>query len=132
VDLGDLPEQPFEMQAVHDLFHAEHARLFGHANRTGRVAIDNLRLQTIGVQAKPSAHATEAGRARVSLPAQKRALRLAGQWHENAPVYAWDDLPAGWSGAGPAIIQKDLATILVPAGYTAMLGSLGDLELVKG
>jgi hypothetical protein len=58
-------------------------------------------------------------------------LRLGGHQLDDALVFAWKDLPQGWSWPGPIVIQQDLATILVPQSYTAHVSALGDLELVK-
>lgn len=115
------------------LFHAEHQRLFGHANQAASISIDNLRVRTIGRQPKPST-AQLATRLDISAPTpdELRCIRLGKRWMEDVPVYAWSLLPPGWSSPGPAVIQQDLATILVPDGYLAKVGYLGDLEMTRG
>lgn len=119
------------LDAVLAAFHAEHDRLFGHENVEAPVAFDTLRVRTHGVQAKPSSMPLAVDGRKVD-PDERRKVRIDGEWVEDVPVYAWRGLTPGWSTEGPAIIQQDLATILVPAAYTASLGALGDLELVKG
>jgi N-methylhydantoinase A len=136
VDVSSAVVDPAgSMGVVYSLFHQEHRRLFGHANPNAPVAIDDLRLRTIGRQPKPAAkdptrHTTNSSIAQVS-PAERRTLRLAGRSCENAAVFDWGQLPRHWSHAGPAVIQQDLATILVPDGFRARMGAFGDVELLK-
>jgi N-methylhydantoinase A len=116
---------------VAEAFHREHERLFGHANREAPVATDTLRVRTVGRQAKPSGAPMPQADSTAPEPLERRRLRFARNWVEAVPVYDWASLPRGWSAAGPAVVQQDLATILVPPGYTAQLGLRGDLELAR-
>jgi N-methylhydantoinase A len=118
--------EPLDM--IVSLFHAEHERLFGHANRASPVAIDDLRLKTVGRQAKPHVEAHPATGAATVPPAGRRPIRFGGRTLD-AAIHGWSSLPAGWSATGPAIIEQDLATILVPPSYQASVGRFGDLEL---
>jgi N-methylhydantoinase A len=124
------PSGAVSVEALTAGFHDEHERLFGHANRAARTAVDALRLQTVGRQAKPPA-GRRGGGLQDGAPVELRDLRIAGGWARGVPVHEWDGLPGGWSAVGPAIIQQDLATIFAPPGYVARLGTLGDLELTK-
>lgn len=129
-DGSGLPGRP-GLPGLDRLFHDEHERLFGHADRSSPAAIDELRLRTIGVQAKPPATPMPAAARAPPRPAERRTLRFAERSHEDAPVYAWPDLPTGWSVEGPAIIEQDLATILVPPHYRAAVGPFGDLDMTR-
>jgi N-methylhydantoinase A len=131
VDLSDALEKGSDLNAIFALFHQEHQRLFGHSDASSPVVIDNLRLRTIGRQAKPAPLRAPQGERSTARPAETRPLRSEGRWVDDAPVYAWADLEIGWRISGPAIVQQDLATILVPQGYRAQLGALGDLEMTK-
>ncbi|MBS7701100.1 MULTISPECIES: hydantoinase/oxoprolinase family protein [unclassified Chelatococcus] len=130
IDLSAVVSAGDGLDAIVAAFHAEHERLFGHANPEAPVSIDTLRVRTVGRQAKPGA-AVLAGAGTEPQAVERRRVRSGGRWLEDVPVYAWSDLSPHWAGAGPAIIQQDLATILVPPGYAAQVGALGDLELVK-
>jgi N-methylhydantoinase A len=110
-------------------FHAEHERLFGHADRASPVVIDNLRLRSIGRQKKPRLKALPKGSA--PEPIGRRRLRLGGGWTGEAPIFAQKALAPGSGIAGPAIIEQDLATLLVLPGFTASVGDHGDIELAK-
>jgi N-methylhydantoinase A len=117
--------------AVQEAFHAEHERLFGHANRDAPVAIDTLRIRTMGRQAKPSGAPLPPSDRTTPAPLEHRRLRFGRSWVEDVPIYDWATLPPRWSASGPAVVQQDLATILVPPGYAVQLGLRGDLELAR-
>lgn len=117
--------------AVLEAFHAEHERLFGHANRDAAVATDTLRLRTIGRQRKPSDAPLPPAAATAVAPRTHRRLRFGRAWVEAVPVFDWADLPPGWETAGPAVVRQDLATILIPPGYAARVGPRGDLDMTR-
>jgi N-methylhydantoinase A len=131
VDLTDALEAGVKIDAIFGLFHQEHHRLFGHSDVSSPVVIDNLRLRTIGRQAKPAPIRTDREERSVLQPFETRAIWIEGRWVDRAPVYSWADLQTGDQIIGPAIVQQDLATILVPQGYHARLGAFGDLEMMK-
>lgn len=114
-----------------EAFHAEHDRLFGHRDEAAAVAIDELRVRTIGRQPKPHAEPGTAAAAGPAEPYRRRDIRIAGTVHAAAPVYLRAMLAPGSVIHGPAIIEQDVATVLVPLGYTACAGALGDLVLSR-
>jgi N-methylhydantoinase A len=131
VDLTDAVDGKADMNAISSLFHDEHHRLFGHSDRNASVVIDDMRLQTIGRQAKPAAIPIERATTGAPVFIEFGAVRFKGQWHRETPIFSWDALPPDWVATGPAIVQQELATILVPPGYTARIGVFGDLEMMK-
>jgi N-methylhydantoinase A len=129
VDISEALRHPKALDRSHAAFHAEHERLFGHADPTATIAINELRVRTAGVQAKPGTELPErCGPAAVEAT-ERRTLRFGGQAHEGCAVWSRDALMPGWSGTGPAIIEQDVATILVPPGFKAKVAPLGDLWL---
>ncbi len=112
-------------------FHRAHRALFGHANPAGAVALDEVRLRTIGRQARPAARPEPEVPSRAE-PMERRDLRIGGVAIAGVPVFARAGLPVGWHCAGPAIIEQDIATVLVLPGHTARVGAFGDLELTRG
>ncbi len=132
VDVGTALSSPDPGQAMAACFHAEHERLFGHANHGASVvAVDDLRLKTVGQQAKPGSEPLGAAAGTDGPPKERRAIRYGGRAFDDVPVFSWNELAPGWQATGPAIIEQDLATILVPPSYRASVGSFGDLDLTQ-
>jgi N-methylhydantoinase A len=122
--LGDTPD----LAAVAEAFHAEHRRLFGHANPGAAVQIIAIRLRVRGKLSRPAAvpAAPGAGTPRAS----HRRLRCNGAWHD-ARLYAWSELPIGWEIRGPAVIEQETATVVVPPAFRVRVGVFGDLILQR-
>jgi N-methylhydantoinase A len=129
VDLTGWVGSGADLPALVEAFHAEHRRLFDHADPEAAVVIDDLRTRSHGASPKPHATPPEAPPPAPVAAARTRSFRLDGVTIPDAPVYARDGLPPGWRGSGPAIIEQDVATILVPPGYAIEAGALGDLWL---
>lgn len=111
------------------LFHAEHERLFGHAHPGTEIEIITLRLRVRGALSAPTGNSdalTQPG----PLQTGTRKAMFDGGWHE-VPVYAWNGLPAGWHARGPAIIEQETATVVVPPAFTIALSRFGDLVLER-
>ncbi len=131
VDLTGSMVEDGDVRAIEAAFHDEHQRLFGHSDRAAPVSIDTLRVRSTGLQAKPAAVPLASVAATPVVPIDFRPIRLGDRWVEQVPVLDRTDLQAGWQQSGPAIIQQDLATILVPEHYHARVGDFGDLEMWK-
>jgi N-methylhydantoinase A len=131
VDLTAVVAGQGDMEAVAAAFHRAHASLFGHANPSGAVVIDEIRLRSIGRQARPAARAVAASPMAAPEPMERRDMRIGGVPVTGVPVYSRSGLPVGWHCAGPAIIEQDIATVLVLPGHLARVGAFGDLELTR-
>ena len=103
----------------------------GHSSRDTPVAINELLVRTLGRQAKPNASPDGLAHGAPAAPASRRELRFAGRWWPECPVFARAGLGPGWTASGPAIIEQDLATLLVPPGFRAETGALGDIMLTR-
>lgn len=131
VDLTDILHHGWGMAGVAAAFHAEHEKLFGYANSDAAVAVNELMVRTFGRRVKPAAKANAKATARSAKPASYRNLRFQGRWWSDCPIFARTDLDPGWQQSGPAVIEHDLATVLVPPGFRAVVGALGDIMLTK-
>ncbi|MEO1574895.1 MAG: hydantoinase/oxoprolinase family protein, partial [Pseudomonadota bacterium] len=112
-----------------DDFHAAHERRYGHANRKAPVEFVNLRVAVFGRLEKYR----DGGRATLDEAIPTLATRNAvfgGATHET-PVLARDRMPGGERYAGPAIIEEQSATTVVPPGWTAFVDDLGNLMLQR-
>ena len=110
------------------LFHAEHLRIHGFADDTAPVELRNLRVVAIGHTGKPPAHS-----ARVpDKPAKpdRRRCYLADRWTD-ADVRRRSDLAPGCPVMGPAVLEQDDTTVVVPSGWQVKVTERGDLLLSK-
>ncbi|MCK1402306.1 hydantoinase/oxoprolinase family protein [Bradyrhizobium sp. 4] len=130
VDITEALRSHAGMAGFTAAFDAEHEKLFGYANPGAPVAINELLVRTFGRQAKP--HAMTDAKASVKVAATShRDLRFRGRWWPGCPIFSRSDLAAGWTQLGPTVIEHELATILVPPGFRAEVGALGDILLSK-
>lgn len=116
--------------AILAAFHAEHARLFGHASLDAAVQLVNLRLVVSGATPKP--RLTQPAPA--TAPAQAERMVTGwfdGESHQIA-LYARTDLAPGHSFCGPAIIGQDDTTTVVPPGFAVRVDAFGNLIITKG
>ena len=119
-----------DIEAMTGAFHAAHDRLYGYALSDGDAAVEliNVRLAAYGMTEKPAPRPVPAGR---NPPGKRfREVRLPGrESFEKVAVYDGASLPAGFRGAGPAIVEAPLTTALVPPGFDLEVDRFGSLIL---
>ncbi len=118
-----------DLTAIGESFHAQHRRLYGHADPGSPIEVLSLRVRVRGELPRPAAVPLPE-RATTARPAGWRRARFAGTWHDT-PVFRWIDLPVGWRADGAAIVEQETATVVIPPGFVAHLGRLGDLILER-
>jgi N-methylhydantoinase A len=111
-----------------DVFHTEHERLYGYADRKRPVEAVNLRLLAVGKGPKLPA---ERQRRRTESKPEAHRVRWDGHWL-NAQLVLRDHLRVGASLRGPAIIAEFSATTFVPPGWRAWSRRSGHLEILHG
>ncbi|MFC0218985.1 hydantoinase/oxoprolinase family protein [Pseudochelatococcus lubricantis] len=114
-----------DTRAIVAAFHAEHERLFGHADAHGAVQLVNLRLVVAGHTPKPPL---------LPLPAATDAavpLKTVAAWFDGVqletPVYARMQLRAGHCFGAPAIVAQDDTTTVIPPGFSVNVDGFGNL-----
>ncbi|HEY8518490.1 MAG TPA: hydantoinase B/oxoprolinase family protein [Gammaproteobacteria bacterium] len=110
-------------------FHAAHERHFGFRADGTPVAIEALELEAVGRTGLP-AQEPWLGGTREPRPAALRSVWFEGGWRET-PIYRRDDLAAGASVEGPAVIAEENATTVVEPGWRASVDALGNLLLTR-
>jgi N-methylhydantoinase A len=118
-----------DLAVIAESFHAQHRRLYGHADPGAPIEVLSLRMRVRGGLPRPAA-VPLAVRGTSAAPVARRQARLAGTWHDT-PVFRWADLPVGWRTEGAAIVEQETATVVIPPGFTARLGHFGDLILER-
>ena len=99
-----------------ELFHREHERRYGYANRSRTVELVNIRIRAV----VPSETIHSAEHERRSGDGRKaaicdRQIFVDGGWSKGM-VYAREELRAGDSFCGPAVVAEYSATTFVPPG----------------
>jgi N-methylhydantoinase A len=85
----------------------------------GLLAVDKPGLPRIGAGGRDAADAAR-GRRRVD---------FAEDGVHDTPIYRRERLPAGFSLAGPVVIEEEATTIVVPPGARAVLDEFGNVEI---
>ncbi|HKW94230.1 MAG TPA: hydantoinase/oxoprolinase family protein [Methylomirabilota bacterium] len=108
-------------------FHDRHERLYAHADRAADVELIDLRATITGATPKPDLRPWPAGHGPASAAA-RRTIHHRRQRHE-ALVCHRRDLRAGQHLDGPAIVEQEDTTTLVPAGFRATVDAFGNLVI---
>jgi N-methylhydantoinase A len=136
-----------QMQHMLDLFHEEHARVYGYADRQSEIELVTARVESVAELVKPAlpeaspvspasvpGHAALAGTPVLQAPVAS-SERLVG-FDDVAqmlptPIYQRETLQAGNRIAGPAIIEQYDATTLLPPGWQAIVDRFSNLLIER-
>jgi len=118
---GDDPQQ------IRDAFLVQHRARFGHAESDQRVEVVNLRV--VALREGPLPRFADARRV-VQRPGASRPITLRGA-RVSASVWALDDLAAGVTVAGPAILVGRNATALVEPGWCGTVHPCGAVLVAR-
>jgi len=110
-------------------FHRAHEQRYGYHEVTRAVEIVNVRCRATGMTEKPGL-ARLARRSRGARMAAPKTLRCSFEGKpESAKLFAREELRAGDTFVGPAVISEYSATSLVPRAWTARVDSYGQILL---
>jgi N-methylhydantoinase A len=118
-----------DIDALRADFHATHRDSFAVADEASPVEVITWGSRARGrIRASAESTALDQPAARTAeAPASKRRrLFLDGEWVDGA-IYVRGDLPAGSRLNGPAIIESDSTTIVVPTGASVVAGKTDSL-----
>jgi N-methylhydantoinase A len=116
-DLDDLVEA----------FHQLHERLYAHADRAADVELIDLRATITGTTPKPQLHRPARGEGPAA-PYSRRRIHYDRRSYE-AAIYHRRDLLAGQYFDGPAVVEQDDTTTLVPDGFRGEVDGLGNIVI---
>lgn len=128
----EVPLQPEwlasgDLVAMADAFHAEHERLYGHADRDAPIQAISLRMVIAG--AVPAPHFPPQDRVSgAPVPAGEVTVHLDGVPHQ-APLYRRDTLRHGHRIVGPCIVAQEDTTSCIPPGLAGEVDRYGNLRL---
>jgi len=120
-----------DLSTIEAGFHAEHERLYSHADPSAPVEYIELRTRILGALDAPRPSPVDWTGDGDAVTGHK-VLRLNGATFDDCSVYRRDGLEPGRRVPGPAIIEQPDATVLVPDGFVAEVAAYGDLILTRG
>jgi N-methylhydantoinase A len=131
----DVPMPPGEvspelLQATLDEFHRLHEQFYGYSI-TGEV-IELIRFN-VTVSGQTDAVTLPAmvsnGHFPGGQPVAERPVYFQGQGLLDTPIYRRDDLPAGFTAAGPLIVEETSSTTVVHPGQRLEVGGTGVMTI---
>ncbi|MET7339303.1 hydantoinase/oxoprolinase family protein [Nonomuraea sp. NPDC005650] len=122
-----LDPDRLDVEAVSEAFHAEHERLYGFRDQDATIELGTARLGVAGPPTELPPAAVPPGTG-APPPAHRRRVLLAGTWHD-AQVHLRESLGVGDAFDGPAIVEQDDTTVVVPPGWSADVDEAGNLHL---
>jgi N-methylhydantoinase A len=117
VTLADERRQLQSLTAVTGAFHDDYEVVYSQSDRTAPVEIVNIRVTISGEKPHPALEEIPSVNG-AHPPARRREIYLDGAWR-TAAVYDRAVLRAGERLEGPAVIEQDDTTSLLPPGTTA-------------
>jgi N-methylhydantoinase A len=118
------------LEAVRASFDAAHERMYGYAQPQAPIELVTFRVKASLPTPRPKFAADPAAGAIAVQPrAQRRTYFEAIGDFVTCPVFARDDLPAGVTLQGPAIVEQMDTTIVVPPDFEASADGWGNLLL---
>ncbi len=113
-------------------FHDQHAAVHGHCAKDTPVEVVSCRLRATAPMPK-YAPVEEAAAPQAIVPHARgsRRLTLGPDRTVDAALWRRDELPVGWTGAGPAIVEQLDSTTIVPDGWSMRCDAWGNLVLER-
>jgi N-methylhydantoinase A len=109
-------------------FHAAHEARFGFAIPGDIIEIVTYTVTATSRTVKPELHRLPPAESPPVPVAERRVLFVAGE--ETAPVYRRDDLRAGDTFAGPALVEEAASVTVVEPGQRLTVDAFGHLLIV--
>ncbi len=111
-------------------FHAAHRRAYGHASPVDETEIVTLRVRATGRMPEPTWHDLETPAGAKARPAAREVWSPAGGRRRYAVHYR-EALGPGAKAAGPCVVEHDDSTIVIPAGWSLVVGAAGNAVLER-
>lgn len=116
-----------DVTAVAEAFHAEHQRLYGHADPEAPIQVIAINLVVTGHSAKPTLPRS------TPKPHAVTSAKTITAWLDGAQaevaLFARTDLTPGAIFSSPCMIAQDDTTTIVPAGFAGTVDGHGNLIL---
>ena len=110
---------------LREKFEESHTRSFGHANAINDVEIVNIRLVSFGLVDKPALSFIPEERGDALI--ERRPVWFDGDWMD-CPIYQLTAMTSGFTLVGPAIVEEEGGTSVVPPLWSVSVHSSGVLD----
>jgi N-methylhydantoinase A len=120
----DWLEAP-DTRPIVEAFYRLHEQLYAHADPSGQVELISVHAKVVGTTPKPIARPLTVGGG-AATPSDRRAIHYRGHRYE-AAVYQRSDLLAEHALTGPAVVEQEDATVLIPDGFVGLVDTYGNL-----
>lgn len=130
VRLPDTAIKEKDLAPMWDAFHAEHERIYCHADRNAPVEFVDLRLRVRGAMRIPEPSSPKLTIKQEPLKGV-RSMRFQGKTYPRARVYDRTRLGLSDVVEGPAVLEQPDATIVVPPGFSARVGEYGSISMTR-
>lgn len=111
-------------------FDRRHEQLYGYANPGRAAEIVNLRVKAVGLTDKPSLPQSDLRAESLGDPLRVCDAWFAGRTHAT-PIFHVEQLRAGSSGRGPALLAGAQATTVVPPHYDFRVDAFGNIVAAR-
>jgi len=129
VPVPDGPVTPATARALVESFERSYEAVYGKGAgfRFAGIELTTFRVVAVGRTRKPSIRKPSAGIAPNA--ATRRIFEPTTLKWTDADVLQWPEMPAGFSVAGPAVIEHPETTVYIGPGQTARLDDAGNLAI---
>jgi N-methylhydantoinase A len=123
-----IPAADVDTATLRKLFLAQYEERYGHASESRAIAIDGARVVATAKGRRPDYARLDRGNGETKLAQKRRSVWFGGE-RTDCPVFERSSLKADFSAEGPAIIEEDGSTTVVPPGWAVTVDSLRSLRL---
>ncbi|MDC7744398.1 hydantoinase/oxoprolinase family protein [Rhizobium binxianense] len=116
---ASAPTPIVDVKALVEGFHREHEREYNFRRDDAPVSLFRVALKAIGTVPKAQLSEHKPSMEKPG-PRSRRAVWFEGEPHDT-PIFERNDLPAGFTIAGPAIVEQFDSTVVVPPNTTAVV-----------
>jgi N-methylhydantoinase A len=125
-----LPDHALSLDELRRLFEETYGRRYGHVSHAMPIDLVMLRIMVDGRTVRPGS--TMAGTGGEQRPAGTRQVWFERTGRAACTVLRRPSLPAGFTIAGPAVIEEDASTTVIPPGATATIDASGNIVIELG
>ena len=126
-----LPERAVTADEMRQLFEETYGRRYGHVSKTMKVDVVMLRIVVDGRTIRPDAAALPHATAAPPTPGT-RGVWFEGTGRADCAVLQRSTLPVGFRITGPAVIEEDASTTVIPPGDVAEIDAWNNIVIDLG